>query len=437
MNSIFDLGIINGKIYLNGDWVNGNLYIKDERIQVISTQYLDCNEEYDACGNLVLPGLIDPHVHFNLNVGKYTSVDDFKSGSISAAYGGITTIIDFLDPVSRTEKLSEAFRNRNEVAKESVVDYSFHSTIAEIEGDISSFIRESKKLGIPSIKLFTTYSSSNRRTYDRTICELLKRSKAEKVLVLAHCENDSIIKEKNVVVKNHSLARPAVSEISEIMKLAQIAEYYNGQIYFVHTTCGSTIEALNKKYNHMLNKDIFVESCPHYFIFDDNKYSESDGYKYTMTPPLREQKEVEKLKKMIKCIDTIGTDHCPFNTKEKNKDITEEIPMGIGGVEHSFSLMYSIFGDEIIDKFTENTARIHGLYPLKGTLQVGAYGDVVIFDPKKEHIISEYHSRCDYNLYSNMNVKGKIISTICRGKFIIKDCKFIGGCGKYLGRVLK
>ena len=435
---MFDLGIVNGRIYIEGHWYEGNLYIKDQKISTISHATLEAKEEYDAKGRDILPGFIDPHVHFQLTCGNNTSVDDFYKGSITAAFGGITTYIDFLDPVKTNVALRKAFVERSALASNSVIDYAFHATIADLDEEPISFIKEVKTLGIPTIKLFTTYSSSNRRTKDRTIDRLLRNTKETGTLLLAHSENDGLILEGGKIhVLQHENSRPALAEISEVIKLAEMTKYRDGRMYIVHTNCGTTIERLKENYKPILNKDFIIESCPHYFIFSSSKYLQRNGYLFTMTPPLRSDREVKKLNDQIDNVFTIGTDHCPFNSSLKNKEFVDEIPMGIGGVEYSFPLMYSRFGEKIIDKFTKNPAMVHGLWPKKGTLLPGADADIVIFDHNHHYIIKENHSNVDYNIYSDMEITGKVCATISKGRFVVKDGVFIGGKGEYLSRELK
>ncbi|GIM29260.1 dihydropyrimidinase [Clostridium polyendosporum] len=435
---MFDLGIINGKIYLEGSWFEGNIYIKDKKIAAISRCFLETKEEYNADGNYVLPGFVDPHVHFALTVGKHTSADDFYNGSVSAAFGGITTFIDFIDPVSKSDELDNAISNRMKKAEKSIIDYSFHATIANLKDNSLKFIEKMKSLGIPTIKLFTTYSTSNRRTTDRTIDNLLNLSKEKEILVLVHAENDGIVLEgQKLPVSAHEDLRPAIAEISEILKLAEMTRYRDGRMYIVHNSCGTTVESLKKGYSTILNKDFIIESCPHYFILSKDQYYKEDGYLYTMTPALRSSDEVERLIVNIDNVFVIGTDHCPFYKVEKNKEFLCDIPMGVGGIEYSFSIMYSLFGNKIIDKYTKNPAVIHGLYPKKGSLYPGADADIAIFNPKYEYIVSGHHSNADYSIYEGIKIKGKICSTISKGKFVVKEGVLIGGKGEFVRREVK
>ncbi len=435
MLNLYSLGILDGRIYLDGEWVEGNLYIKDGRIAAISSSYLEAAEEYDAKGQCVLPGFIDPHVHFALRVGKYTSVDDFNSGSISAAFGGITTFIDFLDPVYRAEELEKAFEKRRLLSRDSVIDYSFHATLSRPEDSPEKMVEKMKELKLPSAKFFTAYSSSNRNTTDKYLDGMLKISRETSTLLLVHSENEDLLTEgEGIRVRDHENMRPAISEISEVIKLAEMTRYNEGLMYIVHVSCGTTVKRLKEGYGDILNKSLFVESCPHYFTFNSAAYDTEDGGLLTMTPPLRSEKERRLLISHIDSVHTIGTDHCPFNSGDKKAEYTSGLPMGIGGVEHSFSIMYSLFGDKVIDKFTKNVAEVHGLYPRKGSLLPGSDADVVIFDSQCEWKVREHNSKCDYVAYEGINLKGKVRTTISRGRFIVRDGRFMGGIGEYLVR---
>ncbi|NUU99873.1 dihydropyrimidinase [Marinitoga sp. 1154] len=431
---MFDLAILDGKIYIDNEFIDGNIYIKNGKIKDISSSYLKSKEEYNVSGKFILPGFIDPHVHFELTVGKYTSVDNFKTGSTSAAFGGITSYIDFLDPIKNLEELEKAFEKRKILAKKSLTDYAFHATISNPTIDPEDLIVKCKELGISSIKLFTTYGS--RMTGDKYISKLLKLSKEYGIVVTVHAENNELIEDlKNIPMKEHSKVRSTLSEVTEVVKLAEISEYYNGQLYIVHLSSGYSLETLKKRFKDIIGKNLVLESCPHYFYFNDEKFTQKNGYLYSMTPPLRSEEERKKLIENIKFLQTIGTDHCPFNSLEKKREYTNIMPMGIGGVEFSFSLMYTLFENEVIDKFTKNVAKYYGLYPQKGTLLPGADGDIVIFDPEKEWVIESHHSNADYTVYEDIKVKGKVITTISRGRFVIKDENLVGS--RIRGRFLR
>ncbi len=437
---VYDLAIKNGLVYIKGDFVKADVYVKEGKIAAITRNDLEAREVYDAKGNFVLPGFIDPHVHFKLRVANWTSVDDFYHGSVSAAFGGITTIVDFIDPASSVKEIEEFFKNRLEDAKDSVIDYAFHSTIANPKDSAEEVAKVSKDLGMASIKLFTTYSNTDRRTYDRYIDDLLTLSRNMGFVVVVHAENDEIIKKyegTKILPKDHSKSRPTIAELSEVVKLAQMSVYRDGQLYIVHVSSGITAKEVFRRFSDALFENIILESCPHYFWLDETFFERQDGKLFLMTPPLRSLYERDLLRENFDAIYTIGTDHCSFTKELKNSgEYTTEIPQGIGGVEFSFVLMYTLFGEEVIDRFTENVARVYGLYPKKGVVEVGSDADIVIFDPRAEWTIKDHHSVSDYNVYEGIKVKGKILSTISKGKFLVKDGEFLGekGWGRYLER---
>lgn len=429
-----DLGIVNGRVYIDGELYEENIYIKDGIINTITKECLPCKKEYDAKGNMVLPGFIDPHVHFHLTVGANTSKDDFHSGSIQGALGGVTTYIDFLDPIKYVGQFEEALRNRRELARGSVTDYGFHTTIANPADRAEDIIQAGLREGIPSVKLFTTYSNTDRRTYDDYIDSLLKVSKELKCRIVVHAENDHLVKsDSNILVKDHEKSRPVISERTEILKLAELARERDGLLYIVHVSAGSSVKLLTENYQRELtNKTIILESCPHYFLFNSDWYEKEEGYLYTMTPPLREEKERKLINKYMEEITVIGTDHCPFDPALKKAFRTSQIPMGVGGIRYSFVTMFSEFGPAIIPKFTEGPAKAYGMYPRKGTLIPGADGDVVIFDDSITEEIQDADS-----IYHKRSVKGKIQGVFLRGSQIVDQGIFLGGHGGYISRKLE
>ncbi|MFA6649082.1 MAG: amidohydrolase family protein [Candidatus Izemoplasmatales bacterium] len=430
-----DMRIQNGMVYRNGHFEATNIYVKAGLIVRIDSGLFPARDIIDASNKLVLPGFIDPHVHFALNLGKFHSADDFYSGSIAAAYGGVTTFIDFLDPTDCVNDLELAYERRLKEAQTSVVDYQFHATIKNPKGDLEPFVKKVLELGMTSIKLFTTYSNSGRRTNDLQIRELLRLSQKYGVLITAHIENDAMIRINNTdTFRDLSSSRPSDSETSEALKLARFVRETGGKLYMVHLSSGETLKQLKSEYPDLLNKQFFIESCPQYFFLNNERFLQQDGYLYTMAPPIRSAKEQEILNNLINDVFTIGTDHCPFMKAEKSHTLLNDIPLGIGGVEHAFDLMYHAFSHQIIDKMTKNSANIHRLAPQKGQITLGSDADLVIYKAEKDsHIISN-HSRCDYDVYHDFPRDGVVESTLVRGQFVIRDQQFVSGNGQLVKR---
>ena len=428
---MYDIGIINGRVYTENGFINANIYIEGNKIAALTSDRHQCCKTIDAEGAKILPGFIDPHVHFSLTVGPNTSTDDFEKGSINGLLGGVTTYIDFLDPIKKVSQFKEAFEERAELAKDSASDYAFHSCVANPSDGAKEILREGLKYGITSVKLFTTYSNTDRRTYDDYILELLKQSKSHNARIVIHSENDSLVDySDNILIKNHEKSRDTLCETTEVLKLAQMARTTGGNLYIVHVSAGTTADIIAREYRKELERgNIIMESCPHYFIFNSSCYNKRSGFLYTMTPPLRPEEDRVLLCDNIDYISTIGTDHCPFTEDMKRHKYTSETPMGIGGIKYSFLNMYTLFGDKIIKKFTSNVAKAYNMYPQKGTLMPGADADIVIFDDKAKGIIKDSTS-----LYNGREVKGKIVSVLLSGNIVVKDGEFVGSKGRYIRR---
>lgn len=427
---MFDKRIINGSVYVNNQFIKTNVYINKELIAKIDSQLLPAKESIDVSNALVMPGLIDPHVHFNLDLGTIHSRDNFYYGTLQGAYGGMTTIIDFLDPVDNPIDLEKAYYKRLAEAKDSVIDYSFHATIKNPQCNLEDFVKKMQELGINSLKLFTTYSESSRRTFDSEIIELLKLSEKYNFLLLAHIENDSLI-DLNPNFKFNCLlkSRPTLAETKEALKLASYVDKYGGYLYMVHLSSGLTLEKLKEQYPHLLNKRFFIESCPHYFLFTNDFLERCDGYLYTLAPPLRTRKERTVLKDNFDDIYSIGTDHCAFNKQDKDKQFLKDIPLGIGGIEYSFDCMYELFKEEAINKMSKNIALLYPNLKSQGEIKENYLANIFVYE-LYDNFIANNHGATDYSLYENFKRSGSTIHTIVRGEFVVRNSKFVKGNSK-------
>ena len=425
-----DLLIKNGLVFLKGKWVKINLAVLGEKISYIGNEEVDAKEVLDVEGLEVLPGLIDPHVHFELNCGRVTSCDDFYTGSVCAAYGGVTTIVDFLDPTRNAEELQKSYYERIALAKKSLVDYHMHACIREPNGNLEEYVKTVVKLGMRTIKLFTTYSDTHRRTYEKDIEELLRLSKKYNIMITAHIENDELIDLRDeYTYKDLPVSRPSLSETTEALKLAKMVKETGGNFYMVHCSSGETLKALKEQFGDILGKNFFVESCPQYFVFNNSVLEEENGKLFTFAPPLRSERERQLLTAYYKDINAIGTDHCAFMKKEKDYPSLKGFPLGVGGVEHSFSIMYKRFGDEIIEKMSKNTGILQD-FPTKGELEVGKDADISIFEEIPNYFEKENHGTCDYSIYDGILGSGEFKHVLIRGNFVLKDRKIVPHEGK-------
>ncbi len=432
-----DLAITNGTICDGFNTYKANVYVKNGKISAVSSEKLDAAEVYNASGLYVIPGLIDPHVHFSLNLGRYTSADDFESGSVGAAFGGVTTYIDFLDPITEYDELERAFNKRMNLAANSHVNYSFHVTIAHPNFSPEKLCKKSLELGINSVKNFTTYSTSDRMTRDGYIFKLLKESIRHGIVATFHAENDDLIlesmKENVHTHKANELPKyhPFESEVEAVSRIATFARLTHGQAYIVHNSSGRSVELLRK---YGIPDNLRLETCPQYFVLDDSKYIDDESAAlHALVPPLRSKLDVELMKKHFKdgIFNTIGTDHCPFKKEEKLENVNDydSMPNGIGGVELSFVLFYNLFvkNDQtelrtLVRIQSYNVAETFGLRN-KGRIAPGYDADIAIFDPSKEWTVSvnSLHTKANYTPYEGMKLKGKFVSTLVNGEFVVKD----------------
>ena len=412
-----DAAITGGKIWTGNGWVQGSLGLKDGKVTGLTAHPGSAAQVIDARGLLVLPGIIDPHVHFALGVGANLTADGFSGGSRAAAFGGVTTFIDFLDPVKTSAEMNQAFDARSALAQGSAVDYSFHATLAHPTDSATALVDTALKLGLPSLKVFTAYSSTDRRTDDRTIGELLAAGAKAGTTVLVHAENESLMDlAPGTLVAGHEASRPALCEVTAVLTLAELVRATGGRLYVVHTNVGTTVERLKVLHPDLLGRTLFLETCPHYLLWDSEKYNQANGARFTMTPPLRSPEERKKLTAAFDSFHTVGTDHCAYNAAQKDKPTTDQIPMGIGGVEFLLPSLWGRFGERCLPKVTEQTARIHGLWPRKGNLLPGADADVVLFDPKPRWRVETSHGDADHTAWIGETMQGRVISTMVRGQ---------------------
>ena len=428
-----DLLLANGCVYQNGLFEETNLLVSGKSIKKVTNETIEHAKIIDCSGKYICPGIIDPHVHFQLDLGKITSRDDFYSGSVSGIYGGVTTFIDFLEPVDNERDLVIALEKRKKEARKSQSDYAFHACLKQPNCDLEVFVKTMIENHITSLKVFTTYKDSNRNTSDEDIYQLLRLSNQYRFTLLVHAENDDDITiSPTDEYFDLPKSRPSKSELNQVLKLAKMVKETKGYLYLVHITSGDTVEALKKEYQELLNQHIFIESCPQYFTFDDSILFSEKGYLYTCAPPLRPIQELMKLTEHIEDIYSIGTDHCSFHQSDKKGKLLKDIPLGLPGIEHSFPLMMQKFSTLVIDKMTIHPATIFHL-PNKGKIEEGYDADLVIFD-QIPGFITQNHAKSDYYLYQGLPISIRIHSVMIRGEFVYQFECISSKEGKYLER---
>jgi len=449
------LVIKNGKVVTESDVIEADVLIENGLIVKIDKN-ITADDVIDASGKYVLPGGIDVHTHLDLDVGIAVAQDDFYTGTVAAACGGTTAIVDHIAFGPKGCPLEHQINHYHELAKDkAVIDYGFHGVIQHADDDVLDKMRALIDDGITSYKIYMTYDY---RLEDEDIYSILKRAKELGIIIAVHPENDGVVnKRRNDLIKEyktapiyHALSRPEQCEAEAINRIMQISTMAgDAPLYIVHLSnhLGMKYIELGKQ-NGIEN--VFVETCPQYLMLDEEYYKRNDGLKYVLSPPLRAKENNVLLWDDIidGKVDIIGTDHCPFDFKLKTKmgenDFTK-CPNGMPGVETRMSIMFSegvlkgrISPNRFADICSTNPAKLFGMYPKKGVIKEGSDADIVIIDPERPSTIThqKLHENVDYTPYDGIELMCSIDCVLSRGEIIVEDNNYIGlkGRGKYINR---
>ena len=449
--------ITNGTIVTSTDKYRSDLLIIDGQIHLIEskirTSHFD--KEIDADGLYILPGGIDPHVHMHLPTPSGYSSDDFLTGSRAALYGGTTTLLDFVTP-EKGQSLTEALRQRKEEAKGSLVDYSFHVSPVEWRKTIGQEINDCIREGVTSFKVYMAYKDTVGLN-DNDLLKVMKVVGRAGALVTVHCESGDEIdllrnryfEEHHSEPKYHCISRPAEFESHAVKKAVDMANRADCPLYIVHVSAKESLKPIEEA--RLRGQKVYAETCPQYLLLDDSKY-EGEFVRtapYIISPPLRKKEDNEALWNAIPkgLLNTVGTDHCPFNLVQKEAGLKDfrKIPNGAGGVEHRLALLYTygvlkrrITINQMVDLFSTSPATIFGLSPSKGGIMKGSDADLVLWNPDSENTISvkTHHQNCDNNIYEGIKTRGKAEFVIAGGKIVIENGKLVDNeiRGKFLKR---
>lgn len=452
-----ELLLKNANIVTDSENYISDLYIVDGTIERIEKNIeIPATRVIDLKGKYLIPGGIDVHTHFNIDVGIAKSVDDFYTGTVAAACGGTTTIIDHMGFGPKGCSLHHQLERYHEFAQDNaVIDYGFHGVIQHIDEKILDEIDSMIADGIPSFKGYMTYDY---KLSDKDMLELSQKLSLAGGLLTVHPENNDMIdylknrfaSEGKLSPKYHEESRPSRCEGEAVNRMLDITSVTNCPLYIVHLSCNEGLEHI--KVAKDMGQKVFAETCPQYLILDESCYSlpENEGLKYICSPPIREKGHQEKLWEGIRegYIQTVATDHCSFNFLEQKvmgKDDFRKCPNGLPGVETRIPLIFSegvSKGRIDINRFVEivstNPAKLFGIYPQKGCIQVGSDADLVVIDPniRKKITKEDLHENTDYTPFEGIEVVGYPVMTISRGEIIVENNKFIGkkGRGKFLKR---
>ncbi len=461
--------IKNGQIITASDSYNADILIDGEAISMIGTHINDRDADIiDAHGKIVMPGGIDPHCHFDLPMFGTVSSDDHYTGHKAAAFGGTTTVMDFV-PQDSDNMLENVGAWRTKADPKAAVDFGFHMNITSYSDRIRQDIPALLELGITTLKVFTAYNEKLRLS-DGDIFEVMRVAKKYGMLTMLHAENGDVI---DTLVSEalaagyyspewHARTRPAWGAVEASLRAIALAAQAGASLYLVHMNTTGEVDQLRYGREHGVR--VIGETCPQYLFFNLDDLKRPDGAKWICSPPVRSDEDGEGLWQGLSdgSIQVVGTDHCPFffngavpiqyegesvaiPGKELGSENFTKIPNGLPGVGDRMPVMWTrgvasgrITPQQFVALMSTNPAKIFGLYPRKGALLPGSDADIVIWDPnKKVHYGIQYaHHRTDYNLYEGWELRGYPEKVLLRGNLIVDDEKWMGnaGMGKYLFR---
>ena len=414
-------------------------------------------EVHDATGRFVIPGGVDAHTHLHLPLGAIGASDDFHTGTVAAAIGGTTTVIEYVtaergsDPVQRLED----WKRRAEPAS---VDVAMHMTFTEAVAE--GVVAECVERGVTTFKLYMAYPETL-QVDDDVILDILTMAKRRGGMVTIHAENGGAITALRrqalaagrTGVFEHSRTRPALLEGEAVARATALAEVAEAPIYVVHMSSAPALQALRAAQERGVAA--YGETCPQYLFLDVDRLADPDGENFVCTPPLRDPWHSEELWEGMArgWLHTVATDHCPFWVADRHagmqarpdgwRDFTE-IPGGLPGIETRLALIWDgvqrgkLSRSDWVRLCSEAPARLFGLWPQKGSLRVGADGDVVVWDPQRSQSLDAdaLHMATDHSPYEGMTATGWPSLVTVRGRVVAEDGRYVGepGYGRFVER---
>jgi dihydropyrimidinase len=446
-----------------------DILIEGEKIAQIGVSlHASGAELIDAAGKLVLPGGVDPHAHFDLPMFGTVSSDDHYTGHKAAAFGGTTTVLDFvsLDYPTLQESVET---HKAKVLPKAAIDYSFHMNITRFDPAIAAELPRLAEFGLPSLKVFTAYNN-RLRLQDNEIFHVMRISRQHGILTLLHAENGDVIETLVAEALSaghrtpewHAHTRPAWGAVEATFRASALAAQADAPLYIVHMNAGGEADMLSYARQHGVK--VMGETCPQYLFFTIDHLRRPDGAKWICSPPVRTVQDNQRLWQALQdgTIQVVATDHCPFfydgskpilyegqpvaiPGKELGADDFTKIPNGLPCVGDRLPVLWTygvgtgrLTPNQFVALTSTNPAKIFGLYPRKGSLLPGADADLVIWDPQRKltYGLAHAHHRTDYNLFEGWELTGFPERVFLRGRMIVEGDRWLGnaGMGRFLHR---
>lgn len=458
--------ITGGTVVTATDTSAADVFIDDERIAAVLApdSVLGARLRREgvpviaADGCYVLPGGVDSHTHFEAEGQGVPVLDTFATGTRAAALGGTTTVIDFAyaRPGERPDQGLDWYHAK--AGGHCAVDYGFHMMLTDCDAETPADIDRLMERGVSSFKLYTAYTGTL-YSPDDVILRMLQHSRRTGALMMLHAENGpaiDVLREQAVdagltAPRYHARTRPAALEAEAVHRVTRLAEVAGAPVYIVHL---SSAEGLGEVIRaRARGVQALAETCPQYLFLDESLLALPgfEGAGYVCSPPLRPRVDQDALWKGLadRYLQNVATDHCPFCRDQRlhGADDFRNIPNGLPGVEHRLEQIFHggvAAGRISLNRWVEicstAPAKIFGLYPRKGTLTPGADADVVVFDPRAEHVVSArtHHMNVDYSAYEGQTLSGAVRTVLLRGKVVVDGGRYTGaaGDGRFLARGL-
>ncbi len=461
--------IESGTIITASETFQADILVDGEQIVAIGQNLHAPNaERIDATGKLILPGGVDPHTHFDLPMFGTVSSDDHYTGHKAAAFGGTTTVIDFINQdYDDLRQCVDAWHKKAD--DKAAIDFSFHMNMVRFNEKVAKQFSVLLEEGITTLKTFTAYNGVL-RIDDKGIFNVLRTAAEHGMLTMLHAENGDVIEQLvgdalaagHTSTEWHALTRPAWGAGESILRVAGMAQAADAPLYIVHMNTAIGADML--KYSRERGVKVMGETCPQYLFFTIDNMRQPDGAKWVCSPPMRSKADNERLWQAIERgeMQVMATDHCPFYFdgttpieyegeliaipgKELGVEDFTKTPNGLPAVGDRLPVMWTeavvkgrISPNEFVALNCTNPAKIFGMYPKKGALLPGSDADIVIWDPERKvkHGVAMSHQRTDYNLFEGWDLVGYPEKVFLRGELIVDGNQWLGkrGGGQFIKR---
>ena len=447
--------IKNGTILTAENEFKGDLLTEGEKIKAIGDlSGMEADQVIDAEGKILMPGGVDQHTHFSAlcNVGDRDTAG--YETTQAAIVGGTTTIVDFAPQDPGSGLLDSIDYRINVRAKDKAcVDFALHGMVTYLMDSVFDEIKYLPEKGVSSIKIFMAYNGSPLHVDDGSFYRILEESKKVGLTVFVHAENgeilqflrDECVKKGQLAPKYHYISRPPFTEAEGVRRAIYLAQQTGTPLYIVHVTCREALKEIQEAKGKGIN--VNGETCTHYLTVTKDVLDHPDfniAAQYVCSPALREQEDLDALWNALNenLLNAVSSDHCGIDLaelKQAGRDDFTQIPNGAPGAADRLSMLWTegvmkgkISRQKFVSVFATEPAKINGIYPRKGTLEIGSDADIVIFDPDfrgKIHL-ADNPNGVDYNVYEGRDVEGRADTVLLRGRTVVEGGKFTGELGQ-------